>query len=40
MTNNTQKNDSILHSNIFVSKKVSILDKANFYEYIAVMIDG
>ncbi|MCH2188299.1 type II secretion system F family protein [Candidatus Gracilibacteria bacterium] len=35
-----EKKSSFLEQNIFVSKNVSVLDKANFYEYISVMIDG
>ena len=35
-----KNNTSLLSTQLFVSKKVSVGDKSNFYEYIAVMIDG
>lgn len=34
------KSTSMLQANLFVSKKVPVIDKANFYEYMGVMIDG
>jgi hypothetical protein len=38
MENN--ENGSILESKMYVFKKVSLLDKFNFYEYLSIMLDG
>ncbi len=38
MKNN--ENQNILETNFYLFKKVSLLDKFNFYEYLSIMLDG
>ncbi|MGB2110723.1 MAG: hypothetical protein ACPHY8_02085 [Patescibacteria group bacterium] len=40
MQENTTNNQSLEKKQIILFKSVSNLDKANFFEYISVMVDG
>jgi hypothetical protein len=40
MEHNTNNQESLAEKQFILFKKVSPLDKANFFEYLSVMIDG